>query len=184
VDSLRPLTQAIWQRMPSVERERFLRHLQPYWDAHRHRVAERIGQVVADTRANGQLTVWAGRLSRFDSVPGGVGVEIAGRRGNRWTTEVARIINCTGPAVNVERMADPLVASLLAGGLGRPDTSGLGLETTTDGRLVNANGEPSQRMFSVGPMRRGELWETIAVPDIRIQAARLAEVLVSELDAG
>jgi len=33
-------------------------------------------------------------------------------------------------------------------------------------------------------MRRGELWEATPVPDIRLQAARLADVLLSELGAG
>jgi uncharacterized NAD(P)/FAD-binding protein YdhS len=42
----------------------------------------------------------------------------------------------------------------------------------------------SKRVFSLGPLRRAELWETIAVPDIRVQAAELAEVLVDELCLG
>jgi uncharacterized NAD(P)/FAD-binding protein YdhS len=38
-------------------------------------------------------------------------------------------------------------------------------------------------LFTLGPMRRGELWETTAAPDIRLQAARLADVLLRELHA-
>jgi uncharacterized NAD(P)/FAD-binding protein YdhS len=47
--------------------------------------------------------------------------------------------------------------------------------------LVDASGSPTERLFTLGPMRRGELWETTAVPDIRAQAARLGEVLLGEL---
>jgi uncharacterized NAD(P)/FAD-binding protein YdhS len=110
-----------------------------------------------------------------------VRVDVAARRGGHWSTDVARVINCTGPAVNVNRLNDPLVASLLAGGLVRPDALNLGLATTAEGRLVDASGSPTERLFTLGPMRRGELWETTAVPDIRAQAARLGEVLLGEL---
>jgi uncharacterized NAD(P)/FAD-binding protein YdhS len=181
VDSLRPVTQALWQRASAGERERFLRHVQPYWDTHRHRIAPRIGRVVAEVQATGQLSVRAGRVTRIEPGPTGVRVDVAARRGGHWSTDVARVINCTGPAVNVNRLNDPLVASLLAGGLVRPDALNLGLATTAEGRLVDASGSPTERLFTLGPMRRGELWETTAVPDIRAQAARLGEVLLGEL---
>ena len=34
--------------------------------------------------------------------------------------------------------------------------------------------------FAIGPLRRGELWETTAVPEIRAQAHALAQRLVSQ----
>jgi uncharacterized NAD(P)/FAD-binding protein YdhS len=57
----------------------------------------------------------------------------------------------------------------------------LGFATSDDGRLIRQDGQPSAWLFSLGPMRRGELWESVAVPDIRVQAAHLAEVLIEEL---
>jgi uncharacterized NAD(P)/FAD-binding protein YdhS len=39
MDGLRPVTQALWQRLDSTERSRFLRHALPWWNIHRHRVA-------------------------------------------------------------------------------------------------------------------------------------------------
>lgn len=39
VDALRPVTQDLWRGASIVDRARFLRHLRPYWDIHRHRVA-------------------------------------------------------------------------------------------------------------------------------------------------
>ena len=38
IDGLRPATQDIWQAMPFKERARFIRHLRPWWEVHRHRV--------------------------------------------------------------------------------------------------------------------------------------------------
>ena len=39
-------------------------------------------------------------------------------------------------------------------------------------------------LFALGPMRRGELFETTAVPNIRLQAQQLAETLIEELGVG
>ena len=38
INGLRPSVQNIWQALPSEEEVRFLRHLRPFWDAHRHRL--------------------------------------------------------------------------------------------------------------------------------------------------
>jgi uncharacterized NAD(P)/FAD-binding protein YdhS len=97
---------------------------------------------------------------------------------------VKRVINCTGPATNPVGLEDPLMKQLLERGLATPDPLGLGFQTRAAGRLVDVRGESSERVFSLGPMRRAELWETIAVPDIRVEAAELAEVLVDELYLG
>lgn len=39
IGALRPITPALWQRLDVSERARFLRHVRPYWDVHRHRAA-------------------------------------------------------------------------------------------------------------------------------------------------
>jgi uncharacterized NAD(P)/FAD-binding protein YdhS len=178
IDGLRPVTQSTWQSASAGERARFLRHVQPYWDTHRHRIAPQIGRLIAETRASGQLRVLAGRL---------LGVEdgrarIAPRGQAEQTLEVARIVNCTGPATSFESLDEPLLGRLRTQRLAVVDELNLGFRTTEDGRLFDADGQPSARIFSIGPMRRGELWETTAVPDIRVQAAHLAQTLVAELE--
>jgi uncharacterized NAD(P)/FAD-binding protein YdhS len=39
LDAWRQRVPLLWHRLPSAERRRFLRHLRPYWDVHRHRMA-------------------------------------------------------------------------------------------------------------------------------------------------
>ena len=38
INGLRPSIVEIWQRLPVPEQARFLRHLRPFWEAHRHRL--------------------------------------------------------------------------------------------------------------------------------------------------
>ena len=56
----------------------------------------------------------------------------------------------------------------------RPAPLGLGVDCTTYGAVVDAQGQPSANLFAVGPMTRGALWEIIAVPEIRAQAEQVA----------
>ena len=89
------------------------------------------------------------------------------------------MINCTGPDTDLARVHDPLVQALRRDGLIRPDPLGLGLDTDEDGRLLDAEGRPSERLFLVGPLRKGQLWENTAVPELREEARRMADLLGS-----
>jgi uncharacterized NAD(P)/FAD-binding protein YdhS len=64
----------------------------------------------------------------------------------------------------------------------RLDTLGMGLATDTHGALLDLGGQASTSLYTLGPPRRGELWETTAVPEIRGQARTLAEHLLQRLD--
>jgi uncharacterized NAD(P)/FAD-binding protein YdhS len=97
------------------------------------------------------------------------------------TVRVARVINCTGPQNDLRKSSDPLVNQIVADGIGRSDPCHLGFETALDGALIRANGVRWENIFALGPTRKGTLWETIAVPEIRLQAAALAHNLLSPL---
>src|SRR5260370_35343186 len=66
----------------------------------------------------------------------------------------------------------------------RPDQVFLGLDTADDGALIGSDGKASDFLYTVGPTRKGSLWETIAVPEIRVQVSALASLLTgsSELN--
>ena len=95
--------------------------------------------------------------------------------------EVARVINCTGPSLNLRDWSHPLIHDLLETGIARTDPLGLGLLTDNDGALIGRDGAASNVVFTLGPMRRGTLLETTAIPAIREQAASLASRLLAGL---
>jgi uncharacterized NAD(P)/FAD-binding protein YdhS len=88
------------------------------------------------------------------------------------------VVNATGPAWDCRLADSALLRGLLDRGQAAPGPAGLGLATAADGALVDAGGRASERLFTLGALRRGELWETIAVPELRTQAAALAERLI------
>jgi len=178
-DALRPVTQRIWSRLSDAERRRFLRHLRAHWEVHRHRMAPEAGAAIARLRARGHLLVHAGRMQSF-AIAGGSAVALYRPRGERRPRELraARVVNCTGPASSLAGARHPLVGSLLAQGLARPDALGMGFSTDRDGALL---GGARGLLFTLGSLRRGELWESTSIPELRSQARTVAERLVDDL---
>jgi uncharacterized NAD(P)/FAD-binding protein YdhS len=182
IDSLRPFTSDIWQLMSVCERARFLRHLRPWWDTHRHRMAPAIADRMEAARAAGQFTAGAGRIVTYDMHGDRVTVRYRPRRSASLAAlEAARVINCSGPGADYERIADPMIRSLLAQGLARPDALRLGLDVTANCALRAADGAVSRQLFAVGPLTRSTFWEMTAVPDIRRQCELLAAHLAAML---
>jgi uncharacterized NAD(P)/FAD-binding protein YdhS/glyoxylase-like metal-dependent hydrolase (beta-lactamase superfamily II) len=182
IDSLRPHTQKIWQKLPKEEQRRFLRHLTPYWDIHRHRIAPQVGDVITEMLNSGQLTISAGRIREYKAVPGGVAVTISERKTQtNQILPVRRIVNCTGVAADYRHSNHPLVTNLRSQGLIRPNVLGLGLDTNSQGTLYQADGTISSLLYTLGTPRKGDLWETIAVPELRGQAQALSQELLQSL---
>lgn len=175
---LRPQLPAIWQELDAAQRAQFLRHLRAIWDAHRHRVPAGPLAAVRSLERLGVLQVHAGRIESLRLVEDAVEVQWLPRgaqRARAWLVD--RVVNCTGPDSGVTRHADPLVQSLLAGGLLRPDALGLGIEVAADGRVISSTGSAVDSLYYIGPWLRARDWEATAVPELREHAARLARRL-------
>lgn len=179
LDALRPRSQEIWQSFSLAEQKRFIRHVRPYWEVHRHRMPQDAAAMADQMLAEGRLSMHGGRLLSMEEKEGKVEVRFRTKGSTQENVLlVDRIINCTGPECDYRRMRHPLIASLLGQGLVRPDDLALGLDTNRAGALLNADGSTSELLFTLGPLRKGSLWETTAVPEIRVQAEELARTLL------
>lgn len=184
VQSLRGPGQRLWQSMSEREQRQFLRHVVRYWDIHRHRIAPEIDHALADLRASGQLHLHAGRPQSLHAMHGRVRIDFVAR--HETTSQnlvVDRIVNATGLETRLENVANPLLQSLLAGGLARPGPHERGLDSAADGRLLDRSGVAQSMLYTLGSPRIGTLWETIAIPDLRVQAAALATRLLEATPA-
>lgn len=180
LDGMRPHLQTWWECMSADERRRFLRHLRPWWGVHRHRLAPQVDDWLSRERAEGRLAIAAGRIVSAQEKAGFIEVAYRPRGGEELrSVTVGTVINCCGPITDIARVRQPLLKTLLDGGLVRPDPLRLGLDVTEDLRLFSAQGRPNPRLFALGPVTRGRFWEVTAVPDIRRQAEELAAHLVT-----
>jgi uncharacterized NAD(P)/FAD-binding protein YdhS len=179
VDSIRPETNRIWRSLSFADQRRFLRHVRPFWDTHRHRMAPQIGTEIHGSLLDGSLEVLAGRTRAFRLVKGGVEVSIA-LRGCRETKTLnaGRVVNCTGSDTDLSRSTNPLLRSLVEQGWLQPDPHRLGALVDDQGSLLPARGGRRPPLYALGPLRLGSLFESIAIPEIRVQAWCLADHLM------
>jgi uncharacterized NAD(P)/FAD-binding protein YdhS len=178
VDALRPVTQTLWRSLADTERARFVRHLAPRWDVHRHRVAPEIDEMLQKKRQSGRLVVVAGRV--LSLVENGGLIEMSFRRRgvpDRETLQVRRVLNCTGPARDVRHGCSSLLQSLIARGIARPGPLALGLDVADSGALIGQDGRQHHKIYAIGPLLKERLWETTAVRELRVQTLELAHRL-------
>jgi uncharacterized NAD(P)/FAD-binding protein YdhS len=178
IDALRPDLGHIWAGWPLAEQAQFLRHLAGRWSQARHRIAPSGAALLAELAASGQLQTLPGRavaiIPERDLLR--VGVAQPGQP-QQWLA-VPHVICCAGPLMDYSRIAAPLVQQLRADGCLTPDTLRLGISTDATGALLGPDGQPSAGgLFTLGASRRPAYFESTAVPELRQQAAALAEVL-------
>ena len=178
---LRPHNNELWHGLDLDQRRRFLRHLRPWWDIHRHRVAPHIGEQIDAARTCGQLSIISGRIEIGRTTNDKVEVTLI-RRGSteREQRSFDRVVDCRGPRNEVD-VHVPLPAQLVKDGKLRPDPLNQGLDVAPDEALIGLDGRPSDRLFVLGPPTRGRYTEIVAIPDIRLQAADVANGLIAAL---
>jgi len=173
MDTLRPKTQALWQRLPPSERSRFLRHGLAWWNIHRHRVAPDVYDRFRGMMASGQVSVHAGYLQSVEQAGNQLMLHYRGR-GTHDARDITCdwLVNCTG----VERAGiahSPLLREMMRQGLIKADPLQLGIGVDEASRVVGGN-PGSVPMHAVGALTAGQFWEITAVPDIRAQARAVA----------
>jgi uncharacterized NAD(P)/FAD-binding protein YdhS len=181
VDAMRPYTQAIWQGLSDADRVRFLRRYARFWLINRSRMAPAAAGWVEELREEGRLRIVAAAIASVEADGARLAVRLRPRSGGPVeTVHVDAAVNCAGPADSPFAAGSPLYRSLLESGLARPHRLGLGLDTGPAGAVRDAEGRLSETLYTIGWLRRGELWESLAIPELRDQAAELAAVLVKD----
>ncbi len=179
VDKLRPYTQRIWSQFTREERLAFIQKHAARWNIFRHRIAPEIHAQITSSQLTGQLQIHAAGIERLETCGDQVLVRMNGGK-----SEAGRlVINATGPTTRITASQSALLQNLLQRGLAAPDDAELGLRVASDHIVFARNGEKSPFLLALGPLLRGTLWETVAVPELRGQARRVAETLLNRPSA-
>ncbi|MBC2655648.1 FAD/NAD(P)-binding protein [Pseudomonas sp. MSSRFD41] len=183
LNQLRPHTPRLWQAMPLVERQRFLRHGMAFWDIHRHRLAPLSADRLQALKESDEVQVLGGRLTNMRATSRGMlQVQFRPRcQPREQSLEVAAIINCTGPRMSIGSHSSPLLQQLARDGLLVPDPNKLGVLIDDHYQPTCSSGQATPGLWYVGPMLKAQHWEAIAVPELRGHTQRLAQHLARQL---
>ena len=174
VDKLRSHTQRIWGQFTRDERLLFARQYAARWNVLRHRIAPDIHAQITSSQLTGQLQVHASGIERLEQA----GSQIVIRLENGKTLAGDLVLNATGPATKITASRSTLLQNLLRRGLVTPDDTEMGVRVDADHTVITGQNERSSILLALGPLLRGTYWETIAVPELRGQARRVAETLL------
>jgi uncharacterized NAD(P)/FAD-binding protein YdhS len=181
VDAVRDAAKHIWPTLAVSEKRRFHRHLRPYYDAHRFRVAPQINAIIQRRFSDGQLMSEAAQVVG----DGIVGDRLRMKLRRRHATESYEenfdfVIVCTGPSPNPSTSGIALLRNAVSQGLLAPDPSGIGLAVNARCETLDAEGEANIGILCIGPQTKGAFAEVVAVPQITMQMAGLAQRLMRE----
>ncbi len=170
IDALRPHLQRLWLGFSLEDKQQFLRHLRHKWGVARHRAASQSIQVVNELLNTKQLELIRGRVYDIKTNITGFEVQYSDRRQNN-SLNTSVLINCTGPESNFEKVEFPLIKQLLQANSIRVDALKYGIEASVNGKIAT-------NFYTIGPPLKGILWESTAVPEIRVQAQQLVLLLM------
>jgi uncharacterized NAD(P)/FAD-binding protein YdhS len=176
VDGVRPHTAKLWQAMPARERQRFLSRVRPYWEIFRHRMAPNVAAEFEKLVKSGKVRLIAGSIASAQADSECVRLYVR-ERGDERLMELRAdwVVNCTGPTASNSAEANPVIGSLLVHGLVCKDELSLGVRTCDEGNAIDNTGAMTPDLFVVGTLRKPATWESTAVPELRQQAAIVAE---------
>ena len=179
LDTVRVHIARLWSQASDAQRRQFVRHVRPWWESHHHRSPPQGNALLERLLSQGRLTIRAASLQGVDNSGPRVRLRYRGQAEAVWV-EGDGLINSTGIEYDWRRVDKALPRQLLLRGLILPGNLGLGIAADAGGAVLNAQAEPAQRLFAMGPPLRGMWWESTAVTDVALQAKALAQRLAMQ----
>lgn len=178
LDQLRLQGFDIWHALPLKERARLIRHLRPFWDTYRFRIAPQVDAVITRRISEATLTIRAASVRTSKQQGGELSIELRARRSSIWEPgSFDAIVLATGPAHGTVFSSNPLLGQMSSDGLARPDPLGLGIDVDVQGRAIGLDGRAADTLFIAGPLARGTFGELMGAPDLARHARNIAETL-------
>ena len=175
VNEVRSSFQELWQGLSPTEQAKFLRHLRPYWDVHRHRLPIEVHGQLQSEFDQGRAILLRGSVKGVWQGDEGFKISVLPRGSDRVEVIQADLaFDCSGHRPDLK---SPLIASLVAQGFACYDPHGLGLMVRPNGQILGQNGRETPGLFALGPLCQGSLFEITAVPEIVRQTAAAAEAI-------
>lgn len=180
VDATRPHVSRLWHALGEAGQTDFLRRCMRQWEIRRHRMAPHVAARLDGLREEGRFEVRAGSVQSARAAGSRIDVTLDTGDGVQRLT-VDHIVSCIGPGLDLRASTSPLVSALLSTRRATADVHGIGFRTDEHGALLDQSGVGQPTLLTLGALRRGELWESTAVPEIRAQAQRLGAAIAAKL---
>ena len=167
-----------WQALSNRDRRRLMRRLGWLWSRYRYRAAPQTIAAANRLQQTGILEVCHARLAAIHLDMAGddasLRLELHDAKTGTRHLAVDHVINCTGVG------QDPLLATLVADGVGLPDAFGQGLRVNHQNEVIDPDGQAIATLLLVGPAMASSLGDVVAASEISLASMRVAARLASQ----
>ena len=171
-DGIRHDLQEIWAAFPEEEKKTFINQYFRWWNSLRHRSAPEIDERIKSLMQTGQVIIHKASVESISEASN----DLLLRLSNGETLKVNQVINGCG---NQLVATHPLIEKLVQSGLLARGPLGYGVACDTKTlALKDAQGRTHSGIYGIGPILIGELLETTAIPEIRVEADLIARELL------
>ena len=184
IDEVRGHGRLIWQGLPLAERQRIVRHLRPFWDVHRFRVAPQVEDVLERAIGEGRLTVAAGSVADAERDGEEIRVTLRLRDGRRPVKSFDAVVVTTGPAHGGILQSQFWLSELGDAGILELDPTGLGIACNERSEAIGRSGDADPSLLIAGPLARGTFGELMGLPQVTEHSVFVAGELLRKLTGG
>ncbi len=183
IDQVRAQGRHLWQALPVEERRRLVRHLRPFWDVHRFRVAPQVEAVGERTLASGRLEVLAASVAAVDVTDGVIDCTLRlSRSERRIDKQFDAVVVTTGPGHRGILQSQGWIDELSNAGFLALDPARLGLACDMQSRALATDGTAVPSLFISGPLARGTFGELMGLPEVVEHAVLVAEQVAGAIN--
>lgn len=182
LDAARAQGRSVWANLPVAERLRLVRHLRPFWDVHRFRIAPQVEAALVAATERGQLETVAASIAAVSYNAGKIRAALK-RAHSAGTTirDFDAVVVTTGPAHNAVFESQDYLSGLAGAGLAIADPVRLGLWCDEHSRVLDREGWPTPGLYVAGPLARGTFGELMGLPQVSEHAADVAAEVAASL---
>jgi uncharacterized NAD(P)/FAD-binding protein YdhS len=124
-------------------------------------------------KSSNQLQLIKGRIFDIKLQSSGFDILYSNNQTEQQTLHTQLIINCTGPEADYSQLKSPFIQDVIKKQIISPDPIKYGINAQKDGYIT-------KNIYTIGPPLKGILWESVAVPEIRVQAQELASKIICD----
>lgn len=184
IDEVRGHGRQIWQGLPVAERRRIVRHLRPFWDVHRFRIAPQVEDVLEQAISEGRLTIAAGSVADAERDGELINITLKLRNGTQRLESFDAVVVTTGPAHGGILQSQLWLSELGDAGLLELDPTGLGIACNDHSEAIGRAGDADPSLLIAGPLARGTFGELMGLPQVTEHTVLVAAELYRKLTGG
>ena len=183
IDQVRAQGRHLWKALPLEERRRVVRHLRPFWDVHRFRVAPQVEAISEQAIGIGRLDVLPASVASVQTADGVIDCRLRLSRSDRSIDrQFDAVVVTTGPGHRGILQSQGWIDGLAKDGCLAMDPTGLGLACDMQSRALDDSGAIVPSLFISGPLARGTFGELMGLPEVVEHAVLVAEQVTGAID--